>query len=132
MKQLRNTKQRQIVLKAVIGRKDHPTADQLYLDVRSENPKISRGTVYRNLKILAESSEIKHLKAAGAERFDWRLDPHDHIMCTNCGALCDSPFPYKDELDKLIEEYTGFKIDLHRTVFEGLCPDCRNNLQKQE
>lgn len=132
MKQLRNTKQRQVVLKAVMGHKDHPTADQLYLDVRSANPKISRGTVYRNLKILAEGSEITYLKTAGAERFDWRLEPHDHIMCTNCGALCDSPLPYKDELDKLIEEYTGFKIDLHRTVFEGLCPDCMRILQKQE
>ncbi|WP_312814361.1 transcriptional repressor [Sedimentibacter sp.] len=132
MKQLRNTKQRQTVLNAVLGRKDHPTADQLYLDLRTKNPKISRGTVYRNLNILAESSEIKHLKTAGADRFDWRTEPHDHIMCTNCGALCDSPLPYKAELDNLIEEYTGFKINFHRTVFEGLCPDCMQNLQNQE
>ena len=110
MKQLRNTKQRQTVLNAVLGRKDHPTADRLYLDLRAENPNLSRGTVY----------------------FDWRLEPHDHIMCTNCGALFDSPLPYKEELDNLIEEYTGFKINLHRTVFEGLCPDCMRRLQKEE
>ncbi|WP_312701993.1 transcriptional repressor [Sedimentibacter sp.] len=132
MKQLRNTKQRQTVLNAVLGRKDHPTADRLYLDLRAENPNLSRGTVYRNLNILAEGKEIKQLKTSGADRFDWRLEPHDHIMCTNCGALFDSPLPYKEELDNLIEEYTGFKINLHRTVFEGLCPDCIRRLQSQD
>ena len=54
MKQQRNSRQRQMVLDAVSTRCDHPTADQIYLDVRSKDDKISRGTVYRNLGVLSE------------------------------------------------------------------------------
>ena len=62
MKQLRNTRQRQLVLDAVRARRDHPSADQIYLDVRAVDGRISRGTVYRNLSILEESGEILHVK----------------------------------------------------------------------
>ena len=55
MKKQRNSKQRQLVLDAVLDRCDHPTADQIYLDVRAKDDKISRGTVYRNLGILSEN-----------------------------------------------------------------------------
>ena len=57
MKNLRNSKQRQIVLDAVRARCDHPSADQIYLDVRTTDAKISRGTVYRNLGILSDTEE---------------------------------------------------------------------------
>ena len=61
MKQQRNTRQRQLVLDAVRARCDHPSADQIYLDVRAVDDRISRGTVYRNLKVLVEAGRSSRL-----------------------------------------------------------------------
>lgn len=123
--QTRNTWQRQVVRDAVMARCDHPTADDIYLDVRAENSSISRGTVYRNLNILSESGEIGHVRVPGADRFDSTVTRHCHIICTGCKKVMDAPYPYDESEDKIIEEQTGYRIERHRTVFEGLCPDCQ-------
>ena len=131
MKQQRNTKQRQLVSDAVRARCshpyfDHPTADRVYLDARAMDSKISRGTVYRNLSVLVKQGELLNVKAANAECYDCRLDFHYHLLCTECGALHDAPFTYQTTLDREAEETTGFSIQRHRTVFEGICPYCRH------
>lgn len=130
MARKRYSRQRKLVLEAVRARRDHPTADQVFLGVRDNNPKISRGTVYRNLNSLAESCEVRHVRLPGvdADRYDWRLDQHYHLICTGCGKVLDAPSPYRTELDKTLAEQTGYRIACHRTVFEGLCPECQ---QKQ-
>ena len=125
MKKQRNSKQRRIILDAVTARCDHPTADQIYLDVRAIDGKISRGTVYRNLGILSENEELTNVKVPAADRYDSRCDRHYHIFCTGCGRVFDAPLSYHAEYDWQIEEETGFQIHRHRLIFEGLCPDCR-------
>ncbi len=127
MKQQRNTKQRQLVLDAVRARCDHPSADQIYLDVRAIDDKISRGTVYRNLNVLVQQGEILHLKLPHKDRFESRFDIHYHLLCTGCDTVCDVPIPYNDDLDIQAAEKTGYTIDRHRAVFEGLCPACRHS-----
>lgn len=59
MTQQRNTKQRKLILEVVQAHQDHPSADQIYAEVRKLDPKISRGTVYRNLNLLADNGEIR-------------------------------------------------------------------------
>ncbi len=125
MKQQRNTKQRQMVLDAVRARCDHPSADQIYLDVRSIDNKISRGTVYRNLNFLVRQGKVLQVKLPNMDRFEGQLDKHYHFLCTECGAVCDVPLPYHSNLDKQVAEKTDYTIGRHRAVFEGLCPDCR-------
>lgn len=125
MKKQRNTKQRSMILEAVSSRCDHPTADQIYSDLRAKDDKISRGTVYRNLGILAENGEITNVKVPSADRYDFRLDRHYHMLCTECGGVFDAPIPYREEDDRQVETDTGFQIDRHRIIFEGCCPKCR-------
>lgn len=110
MKQRRNAKQRQLVLDAVKARRDHPSADQIYLDVRAIDNKISRGTVYRNLKLLTQSGELLKVKVPNADRFEYRLDFHYHILCTKCNAVCDAPLSYHKELDREMTIKTGYAI----------------------
>ena len=124
MKQQRNTRQRQIVLETVQQHRDHPTADEIYLDVRSRNPKISRGTVYRNLNLLVGNGQIRHVKLPGVDRFDWRQEPHYHLLCLACGKVRDVPIPYQQALNLEVEAQSGYRLIQHRTVFEGYCPDC--------
>ena len=124
MKGKRTTRQRQLVLAAVRARADHPTADQIFLDAREADGKISRGTVYRNLDELAAQGEITHARLPGADRYDLRQDQHYHLYCTRCGQVVDAPIPYRPEDDAAVAQSTGFRIARHRLVFEGLCPAC--------
>lgn len=126
MKQQRNTKQRQLILDVVRASCDHPSADQIYLNARAIDDKISRGTVYRNLNLLVQNGELLHVKVSGADRFDYRLDFHHHILCTECSTVCDVPLYYHGELDQEVATKTGYAIERHRTVFEGVCPDCQH------
>ena len=125
MKQRRNTRQRQLILAAVRRHRDHPSADQIYLEVRAADPRISRGTVYRNLKLLTDSGEIGHIRVLGAESFDWRRERHYHLLCTQCGSLCDAPGTYSPAADRETADLSGYDISHHQTVFVGICPGCR-------
>ena len=125
MKKQRNSKQRQLILDAVKARCDHPTADEIYLDVRSKYDRISRGTVYRNLGILAENGNVMNIKNPSADRYDSRLDRHYHLYCISCGKIIDAPLIYHTEYDVQIEKETGFQINQHHLIFEGLCPECK-------
>lgn len=129
MKQQRNTKQRRLVLEAVQSSRDHPTADQIYMHIREKDSKISRGTVYRNLGVLAAEKEITHVKVPAADRYDFRLDNHYHMVCICCGAVCDAPIGYKEEYDRMMEMETGFCVKRHHTIFEGICPECQKKQQ---
>ena len=122
----RNTKQRQLVLDAVRSRHDHPTADEIYLAVREADEHISRGTVYRNLNLLATEGEIQAVHVKGGDRFDLRCDRHAHVVCRECGKVMDAPLPYDDRLDEKLASDTGYVISSHMTTFLGLCPDCQS------
>ena len=121
----RDTRQRRLVLEAVRSRTDHPSADDIYLAVREQDERISRGTVYRNLNVLAQAGEITHVKVPAADRYDLRQERHYHLFCVGCGAVCDAPVGYREQLDRLVEADTGFAVERHRMIFEGLCPACQ-------
>lgn len=123
--QRRNTHQRQLVLDTVLARNDHPTAEDIYLDVRARDEKISRGTVYRNLNLLEESGAIQSVHVPGGNRFDWRTDDHAHVTCMICGAVQDAPLAYDDAVDERAADETGYAITSHNTVFYGICPACQ-------
>ncbi len=124
MRKQHNSRQRKLILDIVASRHDHPTADQIYLDVRTQDNQISRGTVYRNLGILSENGEIANVKVPAADRYDSRLDRHYHMFCTGCKRVFDVPLEYQEQYDEQVEKETGFKISRHRLVFEGFCEEC--------
>ncbi len=119
MKKQRNSRQRKLILDIVASRHDHPTADQIYLDVRTQDSQISRGTVYRNLGILSENGEIANVKVPAADRYDSRLDRHYHMFCTGCKRVFDVPLEYQEQYDEQVEKETGFKISRHRLFLRG-------------
>ena len=121
----RNTRQRKLVLDAVCARCDHPTAEDIYNDVHAIDERVSRGTVYRNLNLLDESGQIMVVRTNGAMRFDGRTDAHNHLVCRVCGAVVDAPLPYDATMDEAVAARTGYAIEMHTTVFEGVCPACR-------
>lgn len=126
----RNTRQRALVLEAVRSRCDHPTADQVYAQVHETDPHVSLATVYRNLHTLAEEGEILSVPAPGEEHFDLRCDDHAHLVCRQCGRVVDVPgqldaLMSDSDLDKRAARQTGWRVNGHSLIFEGLCPDCQ-------
>ena len=124
---VRNTIQRQIVFNTVKELGNHPTADQVYNDIFQKHPTISRGTVYRNLNILAQRCDItKVLMPDSADRFDHNIFKHYHIKCTECLEVQDVNMEYIDDINRVIEEKTGYTLNNHEIVFNGVCPTCKN------
>ena len=131
MKERRNTRQRALILETVQKHRDHPSAEQIYTEVRAISPRISRGTVYRNLKLLNETGSIRHMEMPDADRFDWRNDRHYHLRGTGCGRVIDVSIDYQEGLDQDLAEKTGYLMVFHHTTFEGLCPACQESREQE-
>jgi Fur family peroxide stress response transcriptional regulator len=125
---MRKTRQKEAILEVLRGTNSHPTADWVYNEVRKEIPNISLGTVYRNLRLLCESGEISELDLCGTlTRFDARRDNHYHFRCEKCGLVFDVDLPVDVEMDKKVEQKTGFEVLYHRLEFRGVCENCQKN-----
>lgn len=126
MKSQRNTKQRQLILTIVSNRHDHPTAEQIYLEAKTKNNKISRSTVYRNLGILVSQGKVIQTKLHTSDHFEAVIKDHYHFVCNKCDAIFDAPIDYDLTINNSLAEKTGFVVTKHRTVFEGICAECLN------
>lgn len=99
----RNTVQRAMTLEAVRRLHAHPTAEEVYRQVAAEHPSISRATVYRNLRQLAESGLLLKINTTdGADHFDHRCDAHYHAGCLRCGRVFDVELRQPPQLEKLL------------------------------
>ncbi len=129
---VRMTKQRETILNELKKLKTHPTAAELYEILRKKMPKISLGTVYRNLEILAEMGIVKKLEIAGKEkRWDGDISPHYHMRCAKCGRVFDIFLEDKDleNLNSVMAKYIPKEAkfeDLNLEVV-GICPDCNKS-----
>ncbi len=121
---MRNTIQKEATLQAVRNLGCHPTADEVYSEVVSKYPHISKGTVYRNLGILAESGLIRKIPipGSGADRYDHNLMVHSHAVCRKCGKIVDIT-----QMEKRFPEdkESGFKIEECEYIYTGLCKTCQ-------
>jgi len=122
----RETKQRAAILDVLRHSDSHPTADRIYEEVRQVIPSISKGTIYRNLKILQEKGEITELNLGGtASRYEGRREYHYHFRCERCGQVFDVDEPVNREVNYRVAQKTGFKVSYHQLEFRGLCHQCQ-------
>lgn len=124
----RNTIQRQLTLDTVKALKDHPTAEEVYENIRSKYPDISKGTVYRNLNALVDTGDISKISLPNqADRFDHIPEKHYHVRCVKCGRLTDIEAAYMKDIDERIAAlFTDFQLEGHEIFFNGKCRDCNN------
>ncbi|HMM37648.1 MAG TPA: transcriptional repressor [Desulfovibrio sp.] len=121
----RLSRQRKVILSELCKVTSHPTADEVYDMVRRVMPRISLGTVYRNLELLCSQGLAQKIGPAGAQkRFDGNAMPHPHLRCSVCSRVVDVDYP--PELPELPEEHShGFEVSGCSLEFVGLCPECR-------
>jgi Fur family peroxide stress response transcriptional regulator len=126
---LKYSRQREAVLTYLRSTKSHPTAETVYLTLRDDFPKISLGTVYRNLNLLAEQGEILRIRCGdGIDHFDATMEPHSHFICRSCGKIYDLEMTAAKEIDREAEKQCSGKIEGHELYFYGTCEQC---LQKK-
>ena len=122
MKEQRYSQQRERIYQAVRDSREHPTAQMIYDALRPELPKLSLGTVYRNLQQMAAEGRLVQLDGPVA-RFDAVLEPHTHLCCAHCGQVADGVLPYDAALDRSAMA-DGWTITGHSLTFTGICPAC--------
>lgn len=123
----RNTIQKELVLDAVRELGCHATADEIYAKVVSDYPSISKGTVYRNLNILAEEGSVLKIEIpGGAEHFDHNCHDHYHVRCVSCGRVFDVDMKPLRLTDKINDAH-GFDFLDCDIVFKGICPSCKTD-----
>lgn len=132
----RSTNQRQVILEMIKKSNSHPTADDIYESVRKRLPKISLGTIYRNIEILYENGLIEKIGPLSNQmRYDGITKNHYHIRCIRCGKVVDAPVETINRLDDKVRRQTDYMIMGHRLEYIGICPDCRkkeDKLHKEE
>ncbi len=123
---MKSSRQREAVREFLMSRKDHPTAETVYNNLREHFPNISLGTVYRNLSLLVDLGEaIKLPGKDGFDHFDGNVRPHNHFICESCGAVIDLDYPVPDDiLEKAGARFDGI-ITGHATFFYGKCANCK-------
>lgn len=122
---MRMTRQRKVILQELRKLMSHPSAEEVYAAVRKRLPRISLGTVYRNLETLSELGEITKLEFGGTiKRFDPNPQEHYHIRCSVCDLVVDAPMAQLEHIEDHLSKETQFRIIGHRLEFYGLCPEC--------
>ena len=119
------TPQRLAVFAAVAGRKDHPSVDTVFVELRKKLPTLSKTTVYATMQLLAKKRLVGLVHGADEEaRFDGSAEFHAHFRCRGCGGLFDIPLagPHERPFAKLPK---GFVAEGEELVYHGVCPACR-------
>ena len=125
MAAIKYSRQREAIKSFLMTRKDHPTAETVYMNVRQTYPNISLGTVYRNLTLLSDMGEIQKLHLEdGVDHFDADIHPHNHFLCTECGTVLDIDYQLKEDLAVDQDANSGFdgKITGHLIYFKEFAP----------
>lgn len=127
---LKHSKQRDSIKEFLATRKDHPTADVVYMNVRHSFPNISLGTVYRNLTLLADIGEIARLRVGdGVDHFDYDTAPHHHFVCSECGRVIDLDVPFMEQMTEAARENFEGEVKGQVTYFYGRCGNCTKQLK---
>lgn len=119
---MRYSRQRELITEVIKCRTDHPTADMIYASCKESEPKLSLGTVYRNLKQLADDGVIITLETVDKKlHYDGDISRHSHFICEKCGKIIDLFKPSKtpEELSEL-----GLTVTGEKCIYYGLCNDC--------
>ncbi len=119
----KHSKQRDAIFENLRYRTDHPTAEEVYLSLKSEMPALSLATVYRNLSQLENDGKILRIGSGGTARYDGNIAPHYHIMCTECGNVFDI-FMNDDSICKKAKKHFDGVILSHTVMFTGYCAGC--------
>lgn len=122
----RFTKQRLLILSAVEKAKGHFSVDDIYRELRAQDPKLHISTIYRNLELLRNLGLVTQTDL-GEGRFHYHLREqghHHHLICEKCGTMTELEEDLVNSLKDAIQQKYGFTPDLKHLAIFGLCRQC--------
>ena len=126
-REYRLTPQRVELVRLIAASEGHPSASQLYDQIKIQFPTMSLATVYKTLDLLKELGEVLEIDLRDDSHYDGNKPyPHPHLICTNCQKIVDGELNTAVvNIVKEVEQNFGFKILKHQLAFYGLCSDCQ-------
>ena len=127
-KGLRNTSEREQVVRAVFSIHDHFDVDELYLLLRRQNEKISKATIYRTIPLLLESGLIQEAHFEDGHMHYEHIYGHDHhchLRCLECGKVLEFTEETVKHVEDKVEEHYDFFVTGHKLDVYGYCTKCK-------
>ena len=123
----RLTPQRVELVRIIVTSEGHPSASQLYAQIKVRFPTMSLATVYKTLDLLKELGEVLEIGLRDDSHYDGNKPyPHPHLICTKCQRIIDGELDVAvRNIVQEVEHNFGFQIQRHQLDFYGVCPDCQ-------
>lgn len=122
----RLTPQRVELVRLIAVSEGHPSAAQLYEQIKRKFPTMSPATVYKTLALLKELGQVMEIDLRDDSHYDGnRPQPHAHIICMKCNKIVDGEMLLDPEIVTQMENMSGYSILRPQLSFYGLCPDCQ-------
>lgn len=120
---IRVSHQRLMILDYLVNNRTHPTADDIYKDLKSKDPILSQATVYNTLNLFVKNNIVSELDFnQSRKRYDFYQKHHAHFICDTCGDILDLNF----DIDNLkFDGLEGYEINNVDLTIRGICPNCR-------
>lgn len=127
------TPQRLSVMASLQKRRDHPTAEMIYQEVRRQLPAISFNTVYKTLEILCQKGMvIKVNPLHEVAHYDGETGSHAHLICRQCHRIVDLDWQAGEFPSLSPDCQHGFQVEYPSLTFWGLCPQCQQHESHKE
>lgn len=126
---IRNTRQKAIVLDTLMSMKSHPTIQQLYQEVQKKDPMIGQATVYRNINKLLEDGKIRKVPTKdNIDHYDGNCSIHYHFHCQRCQKILDLMGEDYQSIIENVERKNSIQIEDASFLFEGFCEGCKHEV----
>ncbi len=128
---LRTTAQRQHVYDVLLAKRDHPTAEEVFIRAKKGLPEISMATVYNCLEALVKCGLVRlvHLDR-GPTRYCSNMQEHGHFHCDDCGRVYDFELEAKGRPAEL-QLPRGYKASHYEIAVHGICPECARSGERR-
>ena len=119
----RLTPQRMAIMQCLQAARDHPSAEDIFRQVKRTFPTMSLATVYNTLDLLRERGVVSELTIDSRKRrYDSYTGPHHHLLCRSCGKIVD--MCRQVDITLTSQEKEGFIVEGNHIEFYGTCPEC--------
>lgn len=127
---LRITPQRIAICEMLAASDRHPTANEIYLDLKEKYPSLSLATIYNTLDVLVGMGLVNALGSIGDDKvhFDANLSPHINLACVRCHKIVDTTSEFVKQLDAEINQESGYELFGSRILYYGHCPECQQEI----
>ena len=121
---LKPTPQRVAIIEYLDGNKNHPSAEDIFGELKKKYPMISFATVYKTLEALKNRGLLREIMIDRERKhFDPDTSHHHHIICIGCKRIVDIQSDFSIEIPD--EQKNQFEVLDSEIEFYGICPNCK-------